>query len=39
MRTAQWAQILEGLTENDQVIKGGLERLSDGTPVKVIEGE
>jgi RND family efflux transporter MFP subunit len=39
MRTAQWAQILEGLTENDQVIKGGLERLSDGTPVKVIGGE
>ncbi len=39
LRTARWAQILEGVTENDQVIKSGQERLSDGTPVKVIGGE
>ncbi|MEZ8220312.1 Outer membrane efflux protein [Candidatus Fervidibacteria bacterium JGI MDM2 JNZ-1-D12] len=39
VRTARWVQILEGITENDQVIRSGLERLSDGTPVKVIGGE
>ncbi|MCS7265378.1 MAG: efflux RND transporter periplasmic adaptor subunit [Armatimonadetes bacterium] len=39
MRTARWTQILEGVTENDQVIRGGLERISDGTPVRVVGGE
>ncbi len=39
LKTARWSQILEGISENDQVIRSGLERLSDGTPVKVIGGE
>lgn len=39
LRTNRWSQILEGVTENDQVVKSGLERLSDGTPVRVVGGE
>lgn len=39
VRTDRWAQILEGVTENDTVVRSGLERLSDGTPVRIIEVE
>ncbi len=38
-RTDQWAQILDGVSESDQVVHSGLERLSDGTPVRVMEVE
>jgi HlyD family secretion protein len=39
MRTEQWAQILSGVTEKDPVIRTGLERLSDGTPIRIVGGE
>ncbi len=32
-------QVLSGLTESDQVVRGGLERLSDGMPVQVVTAE
>ncbi|MFA0780858.1 MAG: hypothetical protein RJAPGHWK_002379, partial [Candidatus Fervidibacter sp.] len=39
MRTERWAQILSGVTEKDLVIRTGLERLSDGTPIRIVGGE
>ncbi len=39
MRTEKWVQILAGLTEKDAVIRTGLERLSEGMPIKVIGTE
>lgn len=38
-QTDRWAQVLSGISENDLVIRSGLERLSDGTPVRVMEVE
>ncbi len=38
-RTDRWVQVLSGIGENDPVIISGLERLSDGTPVRVMETE
>ncbi|GBC99877.1 Multidrug resistance protein MdtA [bacterium HR17] len=39
MRTEKWLQILAGLTEKDAVIRTGLERISDGTPIRVVGTE
>lgn len=39
LRTERLTQILSGISESDTVIRSGLERLSDGTNVRVMEIE
>ncbi len=39
IRTDRWVQILSGVRESDQVVRSGLERLSDNTPVRIMEVE
>ncbi|MCS7224957.1 MAG: efflux RND transporter periplasmic adaptor subunit [Armatimonadetes bacterium] len=38
-RKEGFVQVLSGISESDQVVRGGLERLSDGMPVQVVTGE